>query len=353
MTPKQIYFLGELSRRLEAKGHDVFKTTRRYREVNELLELKGVNAAVVGKHGGPTLEGKLVASAQRIARLARIIGKLQPDLSIAFASPEAARTAFGLAIPHYTINDSPHSVAVARLTISFSKKLFAPKIIPQRMWVKLGANPEMIVPYNALDPIVWLKTFLPNRAVLNELGLDGAKPIVVFRAEEALASYLLGHVSEKESVTIPIIRNLLERCGDSIQVVVLPRYAEQTPAIKATFHNRVIVPEKVVDGPSLLFFSSVFVGAGGTMTAEAALLGVPAISCYPAEPTLVDNYLIKQGLVCRVVDHEKAVKGILQILQDLENVRKVRQEKAKQLTSKMEDPIEVITKTIEAEISLS
>lgn len=349
LTPKQLYFLGELGRRLEAKGYEVFRTTRHYREVNELIKLKGINALPIGKHGGASLEGKLTASAKRVEELSHIIGRLKPNLSIAFASPEAARTAFGLAIPHYTINDSPHSIAVARLTVPLSSKLFSLGIIPKKVWVKLGASPDMVLQYNALDPIAWLKAFIPNPTVLYDLKLDDSKPIVVFRAEEAFASYLLGHVSEKESVIIPIIDRLIEEYDKPLQIVALPRYTTQIPIIRAAFHNRVIVPKNVIDGPSLLFFSSVFIGAGGTMTAEAAMLGTPTISCYPREPTLVERYLIGKKLVFRVTDPEKVTKKTIDILNDFNHIHRTQQERARSLISGMEDPIDVILKVVESD----
>lgn len=350
LTPKQVHFFHELNRRLEADGHEVFRTTRRYRELNELTEMKGIDAAVVGKHGGRTLEGKLVASAERTAALARVIARRKPDLAISFSSPEAARTAFGLGIPHYAINDSPHATAVARLTIPLSRRLFSPKIIPVKIWVELGASPGAIVQYNALDPIVWLRGMVPNPAVLGELGLDGTKPIVVFRAEEAFASYLLGHVSEGGSVIVPVIQSLLEKYDGPLQIVALPRYGERAPAIRSALRNRVVVPKRAVDGPSLLVYSSVFVGAGGTMTAEAALLGVPTISCYPREPTLVEEYLIGEGLVFRSTDPYGASTRLIQVLEDLDNFRRVQQERARGLMSEMEDPLNVIVETIEADM---
>ena len=138
LTPKQVYLFGELSHRLESQGHDIFRTTRRYREVNELLSLKGLSADEVGKHGGPTLEGKLMAGAQRVVELAKLIGRVKPDLAVSFASPEASRTAIGLAIPSITINDSPHSEVVAKLTIPLSNTLLTPKIIPDKAWLRLG-----------------------------------------------------------------------------------------------------------------------------------------------------------------------------------------------------------------------
>lgn len=83
------------------------------------------------------------------------------------------------------------------------------------------------------------------------------------------------------------------------------------------------------------------------MTAEAALLGVPTISCYPAELTYVDRYLLKQGLITHSTVSEKTVKRILQILSDLEAIRRVQKEKAQKLVTEMEDPIDVIMRTLE------
>jgi uncharacterized protein len=347
LTPKQLLFLGELGRRLRTKGYEVFNTTRNYKEVNELVDMKGFDCVSVGRHGGSTLKGKLVASANRIAELANLVSKLKPDLSVAFASPEAARTAFGLSIPHYTVNDSPHSVSVARLTIPLSKRLFTPKIIPKNEWIKLGADPDMIVQYNALDPIAWLRNFASSPAVLYQLGLDGSKPIVTFRVEEVFASYLLDKVHQNESVVTPIIRSLLERYRKEVQIVIIPRYSEQINMLEAAFHDQVTVTEKVIDSTSLLFFSSLFVGAGGTMTAEAALLGTPAISCYPVEPTIVEQFLIREKAICRILNPDKAFKKITHILDNFENYKKLSQEKAAHLLSTMEDPIDVIISHIE------
>ncbi|MEM3041605.1 MAG: DUF354 domain-containing protein [Nitrososphaerota archaeon] len=209
LTPKQLLFLGELGRQLEKRGYEVFRTARQYRELNDLIKAKEINAVIVGKHGGSTLEGKLVASARRIEELAHIIGRLKPALSIAFASPEAARTAYGLGIPHYTANDSPHSEAVARLTIPLAERLFSPSIIPLRRWLRLGAKPSQVIRYNGLDPIAWLKTSIPSRRVLDDIGIDDSRPIVVFRMEESFASYLLGraqHTFRNDNILIILAR---------------------------------------------------------------------------------------------------------------------------------------------------
>jgi len=351
LTPKQVYFLGELSNRLEELGHEVFKTTRRYREVNEALGQRGISALVVGKHGGPDPKDKLIASAYRTAKLAGIVSEVRPDLSVAFASPEAARTAFGLGIPHYTVNDSPHSTAVALLTVPLSKRLFTPKIIPLKAWTNLGIEQGKIIQYDALDPVAWLKHFHPNPNILKELGLTGTKPLMAFRVEESLASYLLGKVPFDESIVIPIIEKLLQRLGETIQILVLPRYKGQVYALRKRFHRRIFVPSKVVDGPSLLSYSTLFVGAGGTMTAEAALLGVPAISCYPGRPTHVESYLIRKGLVSRLTETDAVIEKVCKILDEPPEWRGHLKEKAREMFFKMVDPIDVIVKTISRDFS--
>ena len=348
LTPKQLLFLSAIGRKLASDGYDVLYTTRRYREVDELVKIRDIEVIVAGTYGGATLEGKLAASAHRIEELSHIIGPLKPDISLASASPEAARTAFGLAIPHYTVNDSPHSRAVARLTIPLADKLFSPAVIPKGMWLKLGATMGQITQYNGLDPLAWLTGLVPNKRVLEELGLNDSAPIIVFRVEESFASYLVGRASQ-QSVTVPIVKDLLNGHGHGIgaQIVVLARYPEQVPAVRKALPEEVVVPSKAVDGPSLLSFTSLFVGAGGTMTTEAALLGVPALSCYPGEPTIVERYLIRQGLVKRVTDPNRASTTIRGVLANLEDAHRNQGEKARSLMQKMENPADVITRSIE------
>jgi predicted glycosyltransferase len=91
LTPKQANFLRELKQRLDTAGIKTFATTREYREVNELLQLRGLKATAVGRHGGEKLEEKLVESAKRVAVLTEVVEREGIDVAISFSSPEAAR----------------------------------------------------------------------------------------------------------------------------------------------------------------------------------------------------------------------------------------------------------------------
>ena len=71
-------------------------------------------------------------------------------------------------------------------------------------------------------------------------------------------------------------------------IVILCRYPSQIKKIKNQIGKNAKVLSMTFDGKQLLEDSDVFIGSGGTMTAEASLLGTPTIS-YNAVPNIVER----------------------------------------------------------------
>ena len=69
--------------------------------------------------------------------------------------------------------------------------------------------------------------------------------------------------------------------------------------IKKKYGSIYTVPEQVVDGAGMIERSDVLVGMGGTMTTEAALLGVPAISAFQGAELYTERYLLSKGLLLK------------------------------------------------------
>ncbi|HXX72417.1 MAG TPA: DUF354 domain-containing protein [Candidatus Acidoferrales bacterium] len=345
LTPKQANLLGELQKRLETAGVKTFLTTRQYREVNELLLLRGMKATQIGRHGGLELRDKLVESSNRVSALAKIVVEQDIDAAVSFASPEAARVAFGLKIPHYCISDSPHAEAVSRLTIPLSAKLFTPWVIPVAAWTRYGIKPRDLVRYRALDPVAWLSHYKGDSKVLESLKLDASKPIILVRTPEEYAAYLSDRNETIVSKGLDTVAKLVDVNGSDSQIVILPRYDEQGERFAKRFGNRVVVPEHVIDAISLMRVSSVFLGGGGTMTAEAALLGLPVISYYPGEPTWVEKFLMNYGLVERILDSGRIAQRTHAICGSQE-FREFYRRKSDRLVHNMEDPIRVMVQKI-------
>jgi uncharacterized protein len=345
LTPKHALFFEPLYHELATAGHDLLITTRTYREAVEALRLKKLPYRVIGQHGGATKIGKLIASGQRVVLLAPVIEEWDPDTVVSFSSPEAARVAFGLGVPHVMGNDSPHSWRVARLSIPLSRYVCSPWLIPRSVWLSFGARPDGIVSYRALDAAAWLKRHKPNTAVLRQLSLRRDKPIVVLRTEESYASYLEGKASDREPVIGPVIDELL-KLGVDAQIVVSTRYGEQAPVLRRRFGSKIRVVDQIIDSTSLLHYSTIFIGSGGTMTVEAALMGIPAISCFPGPRVVYLEWLEKQGLVKQILSPRKIARATKRIF-DLENHPQQRHEtRGSKLLSNMEDPIKVISTVV-------
>jgi hypothetical protein len=91
----------------------------------------------------------------------------------------------------------------------------------------------------------------------------------------------------------------------SVRVLALPRHADQRAALEALGYENLVVPAHAVDSRSLMYHADLVLGAGGTMTREAALMGVPTRSLFAGEQPAVDGELERKGLLMRLNDAEE------------------------------------------------
>jgi predicted glycosyltransferase len=120
----------------------------------------------------------------------------------------------------------------------------------------------------------------------------------------------------------------------------------QAPVIRKRFGDKVTVVDRIVDATSLLSYSSVFIGSGGTMTVEAALLGTPSISCFPGPKPLYIKYMEKLGLVETLKSPREVSSKVERILTGPEAFEDQKR-RGRQLLAKMEDPVAKILSTVE------
>ncbi len=333
LTPKQVMFFGPAVSLLREKGHEVLCTSRLYREAVELARLKGFGMEIVGRHGGADRYEKQAARSERTLELAKVVAKFAPDTAVTFSSPEGARVAFGLGIRHIGFNDSPHSEPVARLTIPLMSRLLCPWVIPYSAWTRYGIARKDISTYRALDPAAWLKRMSPS-------DVKAEKKTVLVRMEESKASYIADRGLTSQSLADSAV-NEFSRLAD---VFVLCRYQDQIEEAKKRYSGKAEVVEQVFDGASLIRRASLFVGAGGTMSAEAALLGVPTISIAQVK-FYVDDYLVSKGLVARARDSKSLVRIGRKMLTD-ERLREKQRKKASNTLASMVDPTEKMVSAI-------
>jgi len=314
LTPKQLVFFEPMIKRMK-KSHTILCTSRDYSQVTQLAKIRNLKLVIVGKHGGSKRHDKLNASLHRTKLLSTRIKGFSPELTISFCSPEAARVSYGLSIPHICFSDSPHATAVMKLSLPYANKLLIPWIIPKNDFKNMGIEPKNIIQYKTIDAaqITKQKVFFGCGTDINSRRWK----TILIRTPEDEAAY-----SSKQSDVVDIIKKI-EKNHFGCHIIVLTRYEKQAESLKKKFsksaqnklrgqelvRSKFQIVSKVVDGEKMLLDSDVFVGSGGTMTAESALLGVPTIS-YNAIPNRIEDYLVSKKIVTRCMTPNEVTERI-------------------------------------------
>ena len=335
LTPKQLLFFEPMIKRIK-KNHTVLCTSRDYRQVTQLAKIRDLKLKIIGKHGGTKRHDKLNASLHRSKSLSLRIKQFSPDITVSFCSPEAARVSYGLGISHICFSDSPHATAVMRLVIPLVQKLLIPWIIPKKEFTKFGIDSKDIVSYRAIDAAIIAKRKISKNNKTRSK--KNVRKIILVRVEEEYASY-----STKRRPAIPIIKEILKNFSNE-EIVVMGRYSSQIKHLEQVFGKKIRVLNKVVDSKNLLENTDVFIGSGGTMTAESALLGIPTIS-YNAVPNIIEAYLVKKKLVIRKTNPKQIANSIEKILRSSNLGIKKR---SKKMMNSMEDPYLTLVKTMKS-----
>jgi len=329
LTPKQLLFFAHMMRRLTPR-YEILCTSRRYGEVTSLARLHGMSPEIIGRHGGAEMSSKLRAGTERVRRLTGRVLEFAPDVAVSFCSPDAARVAFGLGIRHIAFSDTPHHGAVMRLTLPLVQKLLIPYVIPKGEFTKYGIGPDDIIQYRAIDAAVTIRRKV-NRSATLPFDMEKGKNILI-RPEESHAAYVT-----RRGAAVPITRRLVSEFGHDNSIVVLARYWDQARALRAELGPHATVTRMRYDGVHLLENADVFVGSGGTMTAESALMGVPTIS-YEAVATTILRRLERMRLVRVEQDPGRVASHVRRALRaGPESLARARK-----FVSQMEDPADAL-----------
>ncbi|MGD0396383.1 MAG: DUF354 domain-containing protein [Nitrososphaerales archaeon] len=341
LTPKQVLFFKPLIDELRSEGMEVLTTSRKYREVVPLAERVGLDLRYVGERGGKDPVEQLEAATKRQAEIIPIVKGFAPHVAVSVASAVCARVAFGLGAKHIAVNDSPHSEVAGRLSLPLSYHLMCPWVIPINAWSPFGIGRRQVTRYHALDPAAWLKRKAYGGPIPK---LDSRKKTITIRVQESDAPYLAGRNRDWTDVVLQRVAEVFSECN----LVALCRYGYQVEEVRRTFGSKYIIPEEIVDGRGLLSATDLFIGMGGTMNAEAALMGVPAISAFQGS-LWTDAYLQKVGLLARISGPDALLRQARLFLDGA--FKEKFGKKARRVLDSMEDPVvkisSFIRKTIE------
>lgn len=275
--------------RLRARGDTVELTAREYAQTLQLLELHGLEAEVIGQHGGRSRVGKARELFSRERALRAWAKGRGFDLALGHGSYDLTRTALRLGIPSATMFDYEWAWLQHQLGCRAATKVVVPEAIPPERLKRYGAVPPKLLRYPGLKEEYYLADFEPDPGLPGRLGVDPARVLVVLRPPPDVSLYHR-HAN-------PLFPQTLERLGrdPGVHAVVLPRTDEQREHVRSLALPSVLLPERAVDAQSLIAAADLVVSAGGTMNREAVALGVPVYTTFGGRLGGVDEALIREG----------------------------------------------------------
>jgi hypothetical protein len=308
-APAHVLVFRPLIRLLRERGDEVEITARDYAQTTQLLELHGIEADVLGRHGGRSRLGKARSLTSRLRELRHWARGREFDVALAHGSHELTMTARRLGIPSATTFDYEFAWLQHQLGCRAATRVVVPEAIPPERLERYGVRPPKLRQYPGLKEEYYLADFEPDPAALEQFSHDPARALVVVRTPPDVSLY--------HRRSNPLFPQVLQHIGrdETVDAIVLPRTAEQRAFVRGLGLPSVQVPDQAVDGQSLIALADLVVSAGGTMNREAVALGVPVYTTYGGRLGGVDEMLIREGRLIPLSDpraldlHKRTAEG--------------------------------------------
>lgn len=312
---------------LKKENHDIVITCRPLSNTISLLKLHGMPHKVVGRHYGKSLLKKIAGYPIRVFQLRNYLRKQKIDVAISQSSFHSPLVARSLNIPCIYMNDNEHAAGNIP-SFLFADKILIPEFLDPKIIARQGASIKKIISYPGVKEGIYLwKNFLekdPQTSILPDK--------IFIRPEPHTAQYYKGG----ENFLDQIIIDLKER----YKIVILARDDAQREHFQGKDFQGVSVPEESYTFTKISKECILFIGAGGTMTREMAVIGIPTISVYRDDLLEVDKHLLQLGLM----EHLPYIKtnDILKVIE-----AKNKKSPDKELLMKGKDAFKLIKSTLE------
>jgi predicted glycosyltransferase len=284
-----------LAERLEAWGHEVRVTARDNAQTVELAREHWPEVDVIGDTSPSGRAAKARSLLGRVRELAQWSRRERPDIALSHNSYAQICAARWTGVRAITAMDYEHQPA-NHLAFRLADLILLPTALRSVSLRRKGARSDRVRFYDGLKEEIYLGDFRPDPTVVAQTGVyrDPGTVLVVARTPPSAALY---HRFENPLFT-ESLKVLASR--SYVRCVVLTRRPEERDLIAGLGLANVVVPEAALPARSLMYCADLVIGAGGTMTREAALLGVPTLSLFAGKEAAVDTALERVGALKRI-----------------------------------------------------
>ena len=280
-----------LAEELTKQGHEVKFTARDRANTCQLLDLYGFNYVKVGGPYGKSTLKKATGTIRRAFMLRKAMKHWKADVSFGHGSRSLPIASKMLGVPSITMYD--YEWVNPTIFNKFCSKILLPDTITPERCKEAGIDLTKVHFFPGFKENLYLNDVKPDPTIAQELGLKQNKKKVLLRPPATTAHY---HNPEAETILQELLSKLLN--DPEVQLIWIPRTPDQNQLVEGKHKAEVIIPARVYPGPQLILACDMVIGGGGTMTREAAILGIPSMSFFRGRPGQVDAALENAGALC-------------------------------------------------------
>lgn len=270
-------------------------TARDFAQTVALCAAFGMDAEVIGRHGGASIMGKARELARRARELRAFAQRTRPCVAVSHNAYSQIVAARSLGVPVMTAMDYEYQPA-NHLAFRCADLVAVPDVFPLDRLRAQGARPGKTWRYPGLKEHIALAGFAADPGYLGQAGIDTSRPVVVVRPPADMALY--------HRFGNPFFPLLLKRLTvEEVTTVLLARTEAQSADLEAAGFGSLLWRSEPLDGRQLVAGADAVVSAGGSMNREAAVLGTPAYSIYAGKLAAVDRALVAGGSL-RLIHNE-------------------------------------------------
>jgi len=329
--PAHVHFFKNMIWNLKNDGHEV-KILARDKEVTiQLLDGYGLEYEISGEIRNSLLS-KSFYMIRRDYKLYNAAKKFKPDIVTGICNPYVAHVGKFIRKPSITFTDTEYVKIAGKLTYPFTNTICTPACFQEKL------NPKKHVRYDGYHELAYLHPnyFKPDPTVLDELGLSKKDKFIILRLISWDAAHDTTLKGIDEGSETALIKSL-ERYG---QIFIT---SERKLSKELERYRITAPPEKI---HTLLAFSQLYLGEGGTMATESAVLGTPSIHVEAAttdKPCAVGIFMgnfielrDKYGLMYTFQNQGAALDKALEILENKNSKKEWQRKREKLLNEKID-----------------
>lgn len=283
----QVLLFKDMIEDLRHQGHEIIVTSRPLANTIELLDSEKIQHTIVGKHYGKKLSSKLFGYPIRVYLLWKYLRHKQIDLSVSQSSFHAPVVATLLGVKSIYTNDNEHAIGNIPAFL-FANTILLPQNYKIESTILSKLISKKIIHYPGVKEgiYLWRKSFSKH---YGSIGYMQKSTNIYIRPEPSTAQYYKGGEN--------FLDEFILQSKNQYKITILPRNEEQRRHYGSEKFKGINIPKTILSFDQIVNDCSLFIGAGGSMTREMALVGIPTLSVYQDKLLSVDHDLIAQQLL--------------------------------------------------------